>query len=56
MEKSKSTLNESGLKSSRGKQFTPNLVSQIIKKNHIRKERGKNDYKVELKDFYLELE
>ena len=49
-------LNESGLKSSRGKQFTPNLVSQIIKKNHIRKERGKNNYKVELKDFYLELE
>ena len=49
-------LNESGLKSSRGKQFTPNLVSQIIKKNQIRKKRGQNDYDVKLKDFILEIE
>ncbi|MAI84509.1 MAG: hypothetical protein CMM91_06180 [Rickettsiales bacterium] len=48
-------LNESGLKSSRGKQFTPNLVSQIIKKNQIRKKRGQNNYEVKLSNFYYEL-
>ena len=47
-------LNESGLKSSRGKQFTPNLVSQIIKKNQIRKKRGQNNYEVKLSNFYYE--
>ena len=47
-------LNESGLKSSRGKQFTPNLVSQIIKKNQIRIKRGQNDYDVKLSNFYFE--
>ncbi|MAT32598.1 MAG: hypothetical protein CMP42_01375 [Rickettsiales bacterium] len=47
-------LNESGLKSSRGKQFTPNLVSQIIKKNQIRRNRGQNNYEVELSNFYYE--
>ena len=49
-------LNESRLKSTRGKQFTPNLVSQIIKKNQIRKKRGQNDFEVQLSDFYLEIE
>ena len=47
-------LNESGLKSSRGKQFTPNLVSQIIKKNQIRKKRRQNNYEVKLSNFYYE--
>ena len=47
-------LNESGLKSSRGKQFTPNLVSQIIKKNQIRKKREQNNYEVKLSNFYYE--
>ena len=48
-------LNEKCYKSTRGEQFTPSLVFEIIKKNKKRNQRHKNEYKVELTDFDLDI-
>ena len=48
-------LNYSELKSTRGKRFTPSMISQIIKKNEIRLKRREIKYKIILYDFRLEL-
>lgn len=49
-------LNERDYKTTRGKLFKNNHVSEMIKKYEKRIERRRNSYEVELKGFYLEIE
>ena len=48
-------FNENKIRSTRGKSFSPSMVSQIIKKNEIRLKRREIKYKITLYDFRLEL-
>ena len=48
-------FNENKIRSTRGKSFSPSMISQIIKKNEIRLKRREIKYKIILYDFRLEL-